>query len=78
MPRACTAGAGCDGDLFMCVQFTQAKADGQIRWAVLNTIAILRRHSAVHARLAEGMAAGKSVSECIALVEAALADSEDI
>ena len=60
------------------VQFSQNKADGQIRWAVLNTISVLRRHKVVHGQLAEAMAAGQSVSCCISLVEAGLRDSDDI
>ena len=60
------------------VQFSQAKADGQIRWAVLNTISVLRRHTDIHRQLAEAMSAGKPVSECISLIEAGLGDSDDI
>ncbi|CAL8469356.1 g8897 [Coccomyxa elongata] len=51
------------------LQFTQKKADGQIRWAVLNVTALLRRYSDVHSKLAQAMAAGKSVGDCIALIE---------
>ena len=60
------------------LQFTQAKADGQIRWSVLNTISLLRRHADVHKQLAAAMAASKPVTECIALIEAALPDSQEI
>ena len=70
IPCSCTEAAA--------VQFSQAKADGQIRWAVLNTISVLRRHEGVHGKLAEAMAAGKTVSECISLVESELRDSDDV
>ncbi|KAK9793193.1 hypothetical protein WJX73_000490 [Symbiochloris irregularis] len=64
--------------LLRALQFTQAKADGQIRWAVLNITSILRRHKDVHAKLAAAMSASKPVSECIAVIESGLADSDDI
>lgn len=57
-------------------QFTEKKAAGQIRWAVLNVTTLLRRHSKTHARLAQAMAAGQSVADCIALIEAS-APAED-
>ncbi|EIE21662.1 hypothetical protein COCSUDRAFT_33740 [Coccomyxa subellipsoidea C-169] len=56
--------------LLKALQFTQKKADGQIRWAVLNVTALLRRYSRVQSQLAQAMAAGKSVGDCIALIEA--------
>lgn len=59
-------------------QFTQLKADSEIRWAVLNLVTLLRRHARVHARLAEAMSAGRSVGECIGVVEAALAGASEI
>ncbi|XP_076928440.1 uncharacterized protein LOC143592392 [Bidens hawaiensis] len=49
--------------------FTQKKADSQVRWAVLNTILILRRHKQVRALLAEAMSEGKSVGSCIEVIE---------
>jgi hypothetical protein len=58
--------------------FTQKKADGEIRWAVLNIAAILRRHEKLHDKLADGMAAGKPVGELVMLIEQELAGSEDI
>lgn len=57
--------------------FTQKKADSQVRWSVLNTILILRRHETVRAKLAEAMTAGKSVGSCIETIEDAI-DSADI
>ena len=53
----------------MHLQFTEKKAAGQIRWAVLNVTTLLRRHSQTHAKLAKAMAAGKSVADCIAVIE---------
>lgn len=49
--------------------FTQKKADSQVRWAVLNTILILRRHESARAKLADAMSSGKSVGNCIDVVE---------
>ncbi|XP_057721141.1 uncharacterized protein LOC130935419 isoform X1 [Arachis stenosperma] len=49
--------------------FTQKKADSQVRWSVLNTILLLRRHEAARARLAEAMSKGYSVGSCIDIIE---------
>ncbi|WCJ43202.1 hypothetical protein M5689_023959 [Euphorbia peplus] len=54
--------------------FTQKKADSQVRWSVLNTVLILRRHERARAKLAEAMTMGKSVGSCIAIIE----DSIDV
>ena len=54
--------------------FSQKKSDSEVRWAVLNTITILRRHEAVVRKLSEKMAAGGSVGECVALIEQNLSD----
>ncbi|KAL2623587.1 hypothetical protein R1flu_003792 [Riccia fluitans] len=58
--------------------FTQRKADSQVRWAVLNTVSILRRHLNLHSKLADYMAAGKSVLECVGLIEEELVNSTNI
>lgn len=60
------------------MQFTQKKADAEVRWAVLNVAAILRRHEALHAKLADAMVRGESVAACIALIEEQLEDATDI
>jgi hypothetical protein len=60
------------------VQFQQAKADGEVRWAVLNTVSMLRRHAAAHDRLAAAMEAGKPIADCIALLEDEVAHCDDI
>lgn len=52
--------------------FTQKKADSQVRWAVLNTILILRRHDSARLKLAEAMTLGRSVGFCIDIVEKAI------
>ncbi|KAM0950667.1 putative peptidase M41 [Dioscorea sansibarensis] len=57
--------------------FTQKKADSQVRWAVLNTILILRRHELARSKLAEAMSSGKSVGFCIDIIEASI-DSSNI
>ena len=49
--------------------FTQKKADDQVRFAVLNTVTLLRTHSKVHDTLADAMMAGKGVVECIQVIE---------
>ncbi|XP_065000671.1 uncharacterized protein LOC103978984 isoform X2 [Musa acuminata AAA Group] len=49
--------------------FTQKKADSQVRWAVLNTILLLRRHEKARSQLAETMSSGKSVGSCIDAIE---------
>eukprot|EP00877_Chromochloris_zofingiensis_P005161 jgi/Chrzof1/14646/Cz09g10190.t1 len=64
--------------LFQALQFTQKKADAEVRWAVLNVAAILRRHEALHAKLADAMVRGESVAACIALIEEQLEDATDI
>lgn len=56
-------------DCAACLQFTQAKADAQVRWAVLNVVEMLRRHRRTHQRLTDAMAQGKSIGECIAVIE---------
>ncbi len=67
-----------------CVRFVflspclQAKADSQVRWAVLNVVTLLRRHEPVHDALAAAMQRGASVGECIAVIERELAGAEDI
>ncbi|KAG2424201.1 hypothetical protein HXX76_014734 [Chlamydomonas incerta] len=65
-------------DMFRALGFTQKKADAEVRWAVLNTAELLRRHSALHAELAAAMARGASVGQCIALIEGRLAGCADV
>ena len=60
------------------MQFTQKKTDGQIRWAVLNVVALLKRHSKTHEKLAAAMAQGSSVATCIGVIEDGVKDSADI
>ena len=59
-------------------QFSQMKANDEIRWAVLNVVGLLRRHSAVHDKLAAAMARGASVGACIAIIEGELTSCGDI
>lgn len=65
-------------NLLKALSFTQQKADSQVRWAVLNTVSILRRHMLLHTKLVAAMSAGKSVGDCILLIENELAGSTDI
>ena len=60
------------------LQFTQAKANDEIRWAVLNVISLLRRHQGVHEKLAEAMASGQTVGSCVTLIESELQGCDDI
>jgi hypothetical protein len=64
--------------LFKSLNFTQMKADSQVRWAVLNTVTILRRHKSILAKLASAMLSKKSVGECIELIETELAETSEI
>ncbi|XP_078165765.1 uncharacterized protein LOC144560440 isoform X1 [Carex rostrata] len=57
--------------------FTQKKANSQVRWAVLNTVLILRRHEKARLRLAEAMSSGKSMGSCIDVIESSV-DFQDI
>eukprot|EP00951_Prasinocladus_malaysianus_P010794 scaffold79523_cov20-Prasinocladus_malaysianus.AAC.2 len=54
-----------------------AKADGEIRWAVLNTITLLRRYEDVHKKLAEAMLRGVSVGEAIKIIESNLPEEHN-
>ncbi|KAL3825307.1 hypothetical protein ACJIZ3_021336 [Penstemon smallii] len=56
--------------------FTQKKADAQVRWAVLNTILILRRHEKARAMLADAMSEGRSVGSCVDIIEKTIDDTE--
>ena len=55
--------------LMKALRFTQAKADDQVRWSVLNVVTLLRRHSDVQERLADAMIRNAPVSECIMVIE---------
>ncbi|XP_054776603.1 uncharacterized protein LOC129285079 [Prosopis cineraria] len=56
--------------------FTQKKADSQVRWSLLNTVLLLRRHEGARAKLAEAMSFGKSVGSCIEVMENFIDDSD--
>ena len=55
--------------LMKALGFTQAKADDQVRWSVLNVVTLLRRYSKVQDKLADAMLKRSSVSECIRIIE---------
>ena len=44
----------------------------QVRYAVLNTVALLRQNKETHAVLAQAMSRGASVAECIKVIESSL------
>ncbi|KAG2395181.1 uncharacterized protein HKW66_Vig0074430 [Vigna angularis] len=52
--------------------FTQKKADSQVRWSLLNTVLLLRRHEAARAKVAEALSMGKSVGTCIDIIESSI------
>ena len=52
------------------LQFTQLKADGEVRWAVLNVAAMLRQYEELHRRLADAMDRGRSVGELLEMMDA--------
>ncbi|XP_030515217.1 uncharacterized protein LOC115728954 isoform X1 [Rhodamnia argentea] len=56
--------------------FTQKKADSQVRWSVLNTVLLLRRHDMARVELAKAMSQGKSVGFCINVVEDTIGDAD--
>lgn len=56
--------------------FTQKKADSQVRWSLLNTVLLLRRHKGARAKLAEAMTMGKSVGSCIDIIEDNIDDTD--
>ena len=58
--------------LLRALGFTQAKADSEVRWAVLNIVSLLRRHAAAHDALADAMDGGAPLGECLVALEAAL------
>lgn len=65
-------------NLLKSLSFTQKKADSQIRWAVLNTITLLRRHEQARSKLAEAMMFSKSVGDCIDTIENEFMNAVDI
>ncbi|XP_073132178.1 uncharacterized protein [Henckelia pumila] len=56
--------------------FTQKKADGQVRWAVLNTVLTLRRHERARSMLANAMSQRRSVGYCIDVIEKTIGDDD--
>lgn len=56
--------------------FTQKKADDEVRFAVLNTVTLLRTHRAVHDRLSKAMMERQSVSQCIRVIEGGIDDKD--
>lgn len=63
--------------LLKALAFSQAKADSTVRYALLTSATLLRRHAKAHARLAEAMLRGAAVVECVAVVERELASVAD-
>eukprot|EP00250_Pteridium_aquilinum_P004002 c14256_g1_i1 orf=83-1165(+) len=64
--------------LLKSLNFTQMKADSQVRWAVLNVITILRGHRNVLSKLASAMLSNRSIGECIDVIETELLSAAEI
>lgn len=62
--------------LLRALQFSQKKAESEVRWAVINTALLLRRHAKVQDELAAAMGRGASVGECCAIIEAGVREEE--
>lgn len=58
--------------LLTALAFTQKRCDSQVRWTALAVTLLLRAHVAAHDALEAAMADGKSVAECIGIIEAAM------
>ncbi|XP_071702935.1 uncharacterized protein [Rutidosis leptorrhynchoides] len=54
------------------LQLPEDEANKLIRWAVLNTLVILRRHDEARSMLVEAMAHGRSIGYCIDAIESSL------
>lgn len=63
-------------NLLRALRFTQAKADSEVRWAVLNVVSLLRRYEKVQDKLANAMIAQASVAECIEIIENEIDEQE--
>jgi hypothetical protein len=50
-------------------QFSQTKADSEVRWAVLNAASIMRTHEALHRRVAAAMEGGSGVGALVRMIE---------
>ncbi|KVH85789.1 hypothetical protein Ccrd_025426 [Cynara cardunculus var. scolymus] len=55
-------------------QSTEDEANTLIRWCVLNTLVILHHHGEARSMLAEAMAHGRSIGNCIDIIENTLKD----
>ena len=62
-------------NLMRALGFTQAKADDQVRWSVLNVVTLLRRHAATQDSLASAMMRKATIAECIQIIEDTFVDT---
>lgn len=62
--------------LLSALNFSQKKADSEVRFAVLSVVLLLRREARAHDALAAAMEAGRSVMDCILLLESSLLAKE--
>ncbi|KAF5779299.1 putative peptidase M41 [Helianthus annuus] len=53
-------------------RLTEDEANNLTRWAVLNTLTILHRHTKARSKLAEALLHGRSIGNCIHVIEANL------
>ncbi|XP_022746218.1 uncharacterized protein LOC111296279 [Durio zibethinus] len=56
--------------------YSGSQVDDQVRWAALNTVSILHRHNETRSRLAEAMALGRSIGQCIDTIEKSVVGKE--
>lgn len=60
--------------MFRALGFSQMKADGEVRWAVLNVATILRKYEALQVRIAKAMEEGKSVGSIVKMIDEQVSD----
>eukprot|EP00955_Chlamydomonas_euryale_P105250 365625-Chlamydomonas_euryale.AAC.16 len=58
------------------LQFSQLKADGEVRWAVLNAAFILRAHEKLHRQLADAMERNAPMGELVRMIEEGVAKTQ--
>uniref|UniRef100_A0A7R9V3J0 Uncharacterized protein n=1 Tax=Chlamydomonas euryale TaxID=1486919 RepID=A0A7R9V3J0_9CHLO len=62
--------------MFRALSFSQLKADGEVRWAVLNAAFILRAHEKLHRQLADAMERNAPMGELVRMIEEGVAKTQ--
>ena len=65
------------GSTFQRAAVFAKKSDDEVRWATLNTMAIVRRHGGLVDELARMMGTGESTAKLISIIEARLANADE-